>query len=121
MQKGSQHGAKINAKAHKKSMQKLVVKKERKIMQHHVFLKCKNTFMIGTYSKFEVLQGECANGKIIKKSSNMRPKSMPKSRKNQCKIHARKSDAKNMENHQQLSPKGSQKPLTINKKRGPKK
>jgi hypothetical protein len=46
---------------------------------------------------------------------------MPKSMKNQCKIHARKSGAKNIENHQNWSRKGSQKPSQINKKRGPKK
>ena len=44
------------------------------------------------------------------------PKTIPKSMKNQCKIHARKSDAKNMENHQKWMPKGSQKTLKIDKK-----
>ena len=32
---------------------------------------------------------------------------MPKSMENQCKIHARKSDAENMENHQKWRLKGS--------------
>ena len=34
---------------------------------------------------------------------------MPKSMKKQCKIHARKSDAKNMENHPKSDPKGRSK------------
>ena len=35
----------------------------------------------------------------------MRSKSMPKSMKKQCKIHARKSDAKNMEKRPESDPK----------------
>jgi hypothetical protein len=37
--KGSQNGAKIDAKTHQKSMPKLVSKKIRKIMKFHVFPK----------------------------------------------------------------------------------
>ena len=41
--------------------------------------------------------------------------------KNQCKIHARKSDAKHMENHPQMSSKGDQKPSRNLSKIGSKK
>ena len=67
MPKGSQNGAKINAKTRNKSMLKLVVKQLRGITKKHVSLMCKNTFLIGRYSKIVVLQGERANRKIIKK------------------------------------------------------
>jgi hypothetical protein len=53
------------------------------------------------------VRGECANGKLIKKPSKMGPKSIPKSMKNRYKFHARKSDVKNIENHQKWSRKGS--------------
>ena len=62
-----------------------------KIMKTHVCLKCKNTFMIGRYSKFEVLPGECANGKNTKITSKIMPKSMPKFMKMRCKIHISKN------------------------------
>ena len=39
----------------------------------------------------------------------MTSKSIPKSMKNQCEFHARKSDAKKRENHEQWSPKESKK------------
>ena len=41
--------------------------------------------------------------------------------KNQCKIHARKSDAKHMENHPKMSSKGSQKSSQNLSKNDPKK
>ena len=45
------------------NMQTMVAKKVRGIIEKHVFLKCKNRLLIGSYSKFEVLQGDSANGK----------------------------------------------------------
>ena len=54
------------------------------------------------------VRGECANGKFIKKTPKMRPKSVTKSMKNPCKIHARKRYVKNTENHQNWSRKGGQ-------------
>ena len=54
------------------------------------------------------VRGECANGKHIKKTPQMRPKSVTKSMRNQCKTHARKSYVKNTENHPNWSRKGGQ-------------
>ena len=67
------------------------------------------------------VRGECANGKFIKKPLNMRSKSVPKSMQNLYKFHTRKSDAKNIENHQKLSSKGSQQPFKNLSKIGSKK
>ena len=59
------------------------------------------------------VRGECANGKLIKKPSKMRSKSIPKSMQNRYKFHTRKRDAKNTENHPKWGSKGSQKPSKI--------
>ena len=88
MPKGSQNGGEINAKTHQKSMQKLVAKEMRKIVKKQVFPMCKNRFLIGRYSKFEVLQGECANLKIhqktIKNEVKIHPKIYEKTRQISC-------------------------------------
>ena len=47
----------------------------------------------------------CANGKCIKKTSNMSPTSIPKSMKNRYKIHARNKDTQKMNIHQQSDKK----------------
>jgi hypothetical protein len=54
------------------------------------------------------VRGECANGKLFKKTSKMRPTSIRKSIKNLYKFHARKSDAKNIEKHKKWNRKGCQ-------------
>ena len=59
------------------------------------------------------VRSECANRKVIKKPSEMKPKSITKSMNNQCRIHARRSDAKKRENQKNWSPKGSRKPSQI--------
>ena len=88
MRKGSRDGGEINAKLHQKSMQKLVAEKMRKILKNQVFPMCKNRFLIGRYSKFEVLQGECANLKIhqktIKNEVKFHPQIYEKTRQISC-------------------------------------
>ena len=88
MPQGCQNGGTIDAKTHQKSMQKLVAKKMRKIVKIHVFPMCKNRFLIGRYSKFEVLQGECANleihQKTIKNETNIHLKVNGKSMQFPC-------------------------------------
>ena len=58
---------------------------------------------------------------MIKKTLKMMSKTIPTSMTNQCKIHARKSDAKHMENHPKMSSKGSQQPSQNLSKNDPKK
>ena len=47
----------------------------------------------------------CVNSKGIKKTSNMRPQSIPESIKNRNKIQARKRYTQKMEKHQTCDPK----------------
>ena len=89
--------------------------------QIYIFWNVKTTKSAVRVIVFEGFARWVRERKIINKSSKMRLKSMPKSMKNQCKFHARKSDAKNIENHQNWSPKGSHEPSKINKKWGKKK
>jgi hypothetical protein len=83
------------------------MEKIRKIMNNPVFLRCKN--MEIHCKGLKVLQGGCTNGKFIKKTSKRRYESIPKSMKNQCKFHARKSDGKSIKKQQTWTPKGNQK------------
>ena len=48
---------------------------------------------------FDGLEGRYANGKGIKETSNIRPKSITKAKKHRCNFHARKKKTKNMNNH----------------------
>ena len=74
-------------------MPKLVTKKIRNIIKQHVSLNskimevhCKNT---------------CANGKSIKKTSKVRPKSISQSMNNRYEFNARKRGTQKMTIHQQ--------------------
>ena len=67
-------------------------------MKNNVVLMCKNTQIIVKTMFLKVVHFACANGKGIKKTSNMRPKSILKSIQNRCENNAQKSDAKMMEN-----------------------
>ena len=49
-----------------------------------------------------VEQVACANGKGIKNTSKVRPKSIPKSMNNRYKNHARKRDTQKMEKKRKL-------------------
>ena len=106
--KGFLNAAKFDAETHNKSMQKLGQKKKRNIIKNNVFLKCKN---MQIYCKGHQIGGFCKVGARTgnpSKNHQKLPKSISKSMKNQCKIHARKRDAKNIEISQKWSPKGSQ-------------
>ena len=105
MPKGSRNGGEINAETYQKSMQKPVAKEMRKIMKKHVFPMCKNRFLIGRYSKFEVLQGECADLKSHQKTIKMRSESIPKSMEKRDKLHVRTGDAKKHGKASKMDPK----------------
>ena len=99
MRKGCQNGVNIDAKTHHKSIPTLVSKNIRKIINNHIFLKCKDRFILRRYSNFKVFQGGCANAKFNNKSLKMKPTSIPKSMKNLWPFRVRKSYQKTPENH----------------------
>ena len=68
-------------------MLKLVTEKIRKIIKNHVSLKSKTLKFIGKTMVFDDLEVACANGKAIKKTAKMRPKSIRNSMKNRSTNH----------------------------------
>ena len=68
---------------------------------------------------FEGLAGCVRERKRYHKTSKMIPKSNTKSMTNPCKIHARKSDAKNMTKQHKFTQKGNRNPSQIEKIQGP--
>ena len=120
MATGCQNGAKINAKTHQKqsnNRSQKILGISWKIVFFWCVKPCKSTILS---SKNKVSQGEYASTDNYKKNIKMTPNSIPKSMKTPYKFHARKSDAKNTENHQTCTPKGSPKPLRIHPKINPK-
>ena len=90
MREGSQNGAPIDANTHQKSMPKVVTKRIMKIIKNHISLDGK---IIGIHYKtnvFHGLEGCYRTVKGIKKTSNIRPKPIPKSMTHRYKFHARK-------------------------------
>ena len=61
---------------------------------------------------FEGLTGCVRERKMYQQTPKMIPKFIPKSMKHRSRIYARKSDAKNIENHLKWSSKRIQKPST---------
>ena len=88
MPKGYQNGTQIDAQTDREA------KKGVGDHKHLVFLKYKNMQSHCKTIVFEGCAGCVRKGKMYQKPSNLRPKYMSKSIENQCKIHARKSDAK---------------------------
>ena len=75
-------------------------------------------FIVKT-NNFEGLAGCVRERKRYQQTSKNILKSNTKSMTNPCKIHARKSDAKNMTKHYKLSQKGNWNPSQIEKIQGP--
>ena len=69
-----QHGAKLDAQTHQKSMPKQVTEKLGNIIQNHVFLMCRN---IRIHSQNNIVwknvQVACTNGKVIKHRQQLYP------------------------------------------------
>ena len=116
MPKGCQNGNPNDAKTHYKSMPKLVLKKMMNNMTNDAFLNNKNANSLPIQANLKISQCLSANRKFINKTIKQIPKFISKSIKKQDKLHCRKSDAKNKENHQTWNPKGSRKRLESNKK-----
>ena len=91
--KGCQHGAKIDAEIHQKPIQELVAEQIKKNIKNHVFLMCKIMQIHHTVVKKQGFARRVREREIHEQSIKMRAKSMPKSMKNLCKIHARKREA----------------------------
>ena len=94
MTKDFQNGIEIDATTHQQTMQQLVPKKVRTAMDNHGFLKCRNMQIHFTGYHILRLCKEVAernvHQQIIENDTNRHPQIDD----NQCKIHARKCDAK---------------------------
>ena len=89
-QKGLQNEAGLDSQSNQKSMPKQVSKKIMEIMKINVFLICKNMLTQYKTIVFKVLKFACANGKGIKNTSTLTPKSILKSIQNRCESNAQK-------------------------------
>jgi hypothetical protein len=92
--KGYPNGAKFDAQSHQKPKPKLLAEKIMKIINNHVFLMCKTCKFIIKTMFFESLAGCVRERQMIKKTSKMKAKSIPKSMKN----HVQNGPEKVMQN-----------------------
>ena len=107
----------MRSKSGYKSMQKSIPKKTGKTWKTRrskTWISAQNAILL---FKFKVRAVRERSEICIEKGWKIEGNSIRKSMTNQCKIDARKSDAKMMENERKWSPNGSQNPLKINKTR----
>ena len=86
-------------------MQKLVENRNRKNMNSHVFPKCGNKFLIGTYYKFEVSKGSCANWIMHERASKLISNIIPNSMKINAKTMLEKVKQQISKTHAKKNPK----------------
>ena len=88
-QRGATMDANSTTKRFRNQCTKKVPKRRRNIMRTHVFL-------MGRIMQIHHTVVKCANRKLIKQTSKMIPKSIPKSMNNQCNINPRRNHATNI-------------------------